>query len=72
MDELDIVKHSIDGIAVGALPTTAVREAAETGIVAVDDTIEFEGDDADEADDPDSESTDDDTLYLLFIPAIAR
>ncbi|CAN5817271.1 hypothetical protein BH10CHL1_BH10CHL1_26950 [soil metagenome] len=64
---------AIDGLAIGAAPT--VVSAAEDGSsVAVDDTVEFEGDDIDEPNPLDGEEIEDEAVLNshLFLPLVQR
>ena len=64
---------AIDGLSIGALPTV-VSAAESNGSVAVDDTVEFEGDDINEPNPLDGEEIEDEETQLnqLFLPLITQ
>jgi len=65
---------AIDGLAIGVPPAPVVSAAEASGSVAIDDTVEFEGDDVNEPDPLDGEETLDETEaeqnYRIFLPVI--
>jgi hypothetical protein len=65
-------QDAVDALSIGEPPVVTVAAAA--GAVAVDDTVEFAGDDAGEADELDGEESPDETApqeQHLFLPSIA-
>lgn len=63
----------IDGLSIGAL-LTVVSTAESSGSVAIDDTVEFEGDDVNERNPLDGEEIEDEEALInqLFLPLITQ
>jgi hypothetical protein len=71
--DYDFDDDGIDGLSLGNMSAITATSGAGSGVVAVDDTVEYPGDDADEADELDGEEIPDEAApeQHLFLPSIA-
>lgn len=69
---------AIDGLALRTTPSLAAASSGAAGVVAIDDTVEYPGDDLDEADELDgeevAEAVDGEEVQnnLIFLPVVTR
>lgn len=72
MGSLGLGKRKIDGLAIGALPTTLFPAGLQAGGAIQDEVVEVAGDDLDEPSLPDSGESEPAETNQLFLPLITR
>jgi hypothetical protein len=69
----DFDEDAIDGLSIGAPPNVVFAAADPSGVVAVDDTVESLGDDADDPNELDGEESEEEAQDdRLFLPIVTR